>query len=243
MSTSPWTAGRRFAYASSAARNASSPCSGRTAAPSNSGSPTGAFSTATDARHASRVSSGNGDPVARIAAPPTGCSTITTSGASSSSTSRASCATSGPIPSPGRRTTVPPLLLGKRVLPEQPRLGAARGGGPRGRGGKPGASIAAFQLPKTRATVWRDGWFSPAWSHSLVNGVRLCLRYQSVIAYTIVSGVQRNPVLGPVLMLLHLLLLAGGDFPLHRVPRPWGRGGGRRARASSARPPKRGGRR
>jgi hypothetical protein len=33
------------------------------------------------------------------------------------------------------------------------------------------------------------------------------LRYQSVIAYTIVSCVQRNPVRGPVLM-LHLLLVA-----------------------------------
>lgn len=42
--------------------------------------------------------------------------------------------------------------------------------------------MAAFQLPKTRATVCREGWFSPAWSHSLVSGVRLCLRYQSVIA-------------------------------------------------------------
>jgi hypothetical protein len=47
---------------------------------------------------------------------------------------------------------------------------------------KPAASIAAFQLPNTRATVWRDGWFSPAWSHSLVTGGRLFWRYQSVIA-------------------------------------------------------------
>src|SRR5437868_7785116 len=60
--------------------------------------------------------------------------------------------------------------------------------------------MAAFQLPNTRLTVCREGWFSPAWSHSCVNGGRLCLRYQSVIAYTIVSGVQRKPVLGPVLM-------------------------------------------
>src|ERR1041385_4269993 len=64
--------------------------------------------------------------------------------------------------------------------------------------------MAAFQLPNTRLTVCRDGWFSPAWSHSCVKGGRLCLRYQSVIAYTIVSGVQRKPVRGPVLM-AHLL--------------------------------------
>jgi hypothetical protein len=42
--------------------------------------------------------------------------------------------------------------------------------------------MAAFQLPKTRATVWRDGWFSPAFAHSLVSGARLCFRFQSVIA-------------------------------------------------------------
>ena len=72
---------------------------------------------------------------------------------------------------------------------------------------KPAACIASFQLPKTRLTVWRDGWFSPAWSHSRVSGVRLCLRYQSVIAYTIVSGVQRNPVRGPVLMTHHPLFV------------------------------------
>jgi hypothetical protein len=40
--------------------------------------------------------------------------------------------------------------------------GALPGWRPRGRGENPAASMAAFQLPKTRATVCREGWFSPA---------------------------------------------------------------------------------
>ena len=63
-------AGRRFAYVSSSARSRSMPCSGRTSAASNSGSPIGAFSTAVAPRHAASVSSGSGEPVARIAAAP-----------------------------------------------------------------------------------------------------------------------------------------------------------------------------
>src|SRR4051812_41076035 len=124
-STSPSTAGLRFAYVSSAARSASSPCSGRTSAASNSGSPTGPFSTATADRQVSTVSCGSGLPVARIAAPPSSRSSSSTSGTSASRTSRASAATSGPIPSPGRRTTRS-LPVGKDSLAERARLPAAR---------------------------------------------------------------------------------------------------------------------
>src|SRR3954469_14732651 len=124
-STSPSTAGLRFAYVSSAARSASSPCSGRTSAASNSGSPTGPLSTATADRQVSTVSCGSGLPVARIAAPPSRRSSSSTLGASASSTSRASADTSGPIPSPGRRTTLS-LPVGKDSLGERARLPSAR---------------------------------------------------------------------------------------------------------------------
>src|SRR3954454_5732616 len=124
-STSPSTAGLRFAYVSSAARSASSPCSGRTSAASNSGSPTGPLSTATADRQVSTVSCGSGLPVARIAAPPSRRSSSSTPGASASSTSRASADTSGPIPSPGRRTTLS-LPVGKDSLGERARLPSAR---------------------------------------------------------------------------------------------------------------------
>ena len=73
-----------------------------------------------------------------------------------SSTSRASAATSGPMPSPGRRTTRRRLPVGKCSLAERARLAAAR------------ARREARRLHRLvpaaehAATVCRDGWFSPA---------------------------------------------------------------------------------
>src|SRR5205823_457973 len=68
---------------------------------------------------------GSGVPVARIAAAPISRSSTSTSGASSTSTRRASSTTSGPIPSPGRRTTFS-LPVGKHALGKRARLAAAR---------------------------------------------------------------------------------------------------------------------
>src|SRR5258708_15752822 len=124
-STSPRTAGRRFAYVSSAARRPSNAGGGRMSAGSNSGPPTGPLRTAVANRHTSIVSCGSGLPVARIAAAPISRSSISTSGTSVSSASLACAATSGPIPSPGRRTTFS-LPVGKRTLAERARLPAAR---------------------------------------------------------------------------------------------------------------------
>src|SRR5579872_6954473 len=148
-STSSRTAGRRFAYASRAARRRSSPCSGRTSAASNSGSPTGPLSTAVAARHAASVSSGRGSPTARMAAAPMSRSSTATSGATSSRTRRASRATSGPTPSPGRSTTVRLRIL-EGALPDRPRLTAAR---PRREarsvdGGVPAPEHTAHGLPR-----------------------------------------------------------------------------------------------
>src|SRR5215210_852863 len=82
-------------------------------AASNSGSPIGPFSTASAPRHASSVSGGSGVRDDRIAAAPNGCSSSSTSGASRSSTRRASATTSGPMPSPGRSTIrIGPLYSG-----------------------------------------------------------------------------------------------------------------------------------
>src|SRR5579864_5817506 len=148
-STSRSIAGRRFAYASSAARRRRSPCSGRTSAASNSGSPTGPLSTASAPRHAASVSSGSGSPTALIAAAPMSRSATVTSGATSSSTSRASRATSGPTPSPGRSTTCGLGIL-EGALRDRTRLAAAR---PRCEargmdGGVPAPEYAADGLPR-----------------------------------------------------------------------------------------------
>ena len=75
---------------------------------------------------------------------------------------------------------------------------------PRPRARNPDASIAAFQLPKTRSTVCRQGWFCAAASHSSTVGVRRCSRCQRSIAYAIVSRVQRKPSRGPDLIATRL---------------------------------------
>ncbi len=71
--------GRRLANSSSSRRRSRSPRSGRVAAPSQAGPPTAPSKTASAARHASRVSSGSGDPVWSMAAPPIRQSTKTNS--------------------------------------------------------------------------------------------------------------------------------------------------------------------
>src|SRR5437867_980728 len=81
------------------------PCSGRTSAASNSGSPTGALSTASASRHTASVSGGSESPWLRIADPPKGRSTSSRSGASSASTRFAEPITSGPMQSPARQAT------------------------------------------------------------------------------------------------------------------------------------------
>ena len=86
------------------------PTSGRTAPLSHFGPPTAPKNTASDARQASRVSSGYGSPTASIAAPPKSCSVNSSEKpwalAAPSSTRIAACVTSGPIPSPGRTVIV-----------------------------------------------------------------------------------------------------------------------------------------
>ena len=57
------------------------PCSGRTSAASNSGSPIGPLRTASDALQAASVSSGSESPVSRIACAPNACSSSSRSGA------------------------------------------------------------------------------------------------------------------------------------------------------------------
>src|SRR4051812_2955531 len=97
--------GRRLANRPRPARRPSSPCSGRGASGSvvsHFGPPTAPSSTASASRQPARVSSGRGDPVASIAAPPTKYSE-NVNPSSALSTSTAEATTSGPIPSPGRR--------------------------------------------------------------------------------------------------------------------------------------------
>src|SRR4051812_37227736 len=97
--------GRRLAKSPSPSRIPSRPCSGRGLAGSvvsHCGPPTAPRRMASAARQPARVSSGSGEPVASIAAPPIRYSeNVKPSSALSTSTVEAT--TSGPIPSPGRR--------------------------------------------------------------------------------------------------------------------------------------------
>src|SRR3954470_3968359 len=97
--------GRRLAKSPSPARIPSSPCSGRGLAGSvvsHRGPPTAPSRMASASRQPARVSSGRGDPVASMAAPPIRYSE-NVKPSSALSTSTAEATTSGPIPSPGRR--------------------------------------------------------------------------------------------------------------------------------------------
>src|SRR6478672_6053861 len=97
-------AGRRFAYTSSSLRSRISPCSGRLSEPSHCGPPTAPTRTASACLQASSVGSGSGFPQPSTAAPPKGCSS---KGMPSAWSTRTACTiTSGPIPSPGRQTTL-----------------------------------------------------------------------------------------------------------------------------------------
>ncbi len=99
--------GRRFANRPSPLRRPSRPCSGRGAAGSvvsHFGPPTAASSTASALRQASSTSSVSALPCASIDAPPTSRSSYSNS-PSRSRISIAAAMISGPIPSPGRRTS------------------------------------------------------------------------------------------------------------------------------------------
>src|SRR3954465_8390834 len=98
--------GRRFANRPSSARSLNRPCSGRTAPGSlvsHFGPPKAPSSTASEALQAASASSVSAVPWRSIAAPPAGCSSNVRSPATALRTSTAEAATSGPIPSPGRR--------------------------------------------------------------------------------------------------------------------------------------------
>src|SRR3954464_5754843 len=101
-------AGRRLANSPRPSRRPSSPCSGRGlsgSVVSHCGPPTAPSRTASASRQAAMGSSGRGDPVASMAAPPMRCSeNVKPSRARRTSTAEAT--TSGPIPSPGRRAMV-----------------------------------------------------------------------------------------------------------------------------------------
>src|SRR4051812_46906989 len=104
-SASKGLTGRRLANRPRPSRRPSSPCSGRGlsgSVVSHCGPPTAPSRTASASRQAAMVSSGRGDPVASMAAPPMRCSeNVKPSRARRTSTAEAT--TSGPIPSPGRR--------------------------------------------------------------------------------------------------------------------------------------------
>src|SRR3954447_9747301 len=98
--------GRRFAYRPSSARSLNRPCSGRTAPGSlvsHLGPPRAPRKTASEALTAAIASSVIATPWRSIAAPPAGCSSKRRSPATAFRTWTAAAATSGPIPSPGRR--------------------------------------------------------------------------------------------------------------------------------------------
>ena len=102
--------GRRFANTCKPLRSASRPRSGRSLAVGSShlGPPTAPSSTAFDCWHAFSVSSVNDDPCASIEQPPIRCVSYSNVWpnfcAITCSTRTASPTTSGPMPSPGRRT-------------------------------------------------------------------------------------------------------------------------------------------
>src|SRR3954451_21923356 len=98
--------GRRLAYRPSSARRRNKPCSGRTAPGSfvsHLGPPSAPRKTASEALTAAIASSVIATPWRSIAAPPAGCSSKLRSSATAFRTWTAAAATSGPIPSPGRR--------------------------------------------------------------------------------------------------------------------------------------------
>src|SRR3954452_11470154 len=127
--------GRRLANRPRPSRRPSSPCSGRGrlgSVVSHFGPPTAPRRTASAARQPAKVSSGSGDPVASIAAPPIEYSENVKS-PSAWSTSTAEATTSRPIPSPGRRAIVALMAAGSLAS------------------GLPGATAAAQGLDQTCA--------------------------------------------------------------------------------------------
>src|SRR6185437_8407969 len=101
--------GRRLANRPRPLRRPSSPCSGRGldgSVVSHLGPPTAASRTASAERHAASVSSVSALPWASIEAPPNGCSSYSSSTPAAPSTSTVGPMISGPIPSPGSRTTL-----------------------------------------------------------------------------------------------------------------------------------------
>src|SRR4051812_37836925 len=127
--------GRRLAKSPSPSRRPSSPCSGRgrcASVVSHFGPPTAPRRTASASRQPAKVSSGSGDPVASIAAPPIEYSENVKS-PSAWSTSTAEATTSRPIPSPGRRAIVALMAAGSLAS------------------GLPGATAAAQGLDQTCA--------------------------------------------------------------------------------------------
>src|SRR3954471_8689592 len=134
-SASKGLTGRRLANRPRPSRRPSSPCSGRGrfgSVVSHFGPPTAPRRTASAARQPAKVSSGSGDPVASIAAPPIEYSENVKS-PSAWSTSTAEATTSRPIPSPGRRAIVALMAAGSLAS------------------GLPGATAAAQGLDQTCA--------------------------------------------------------------------------------------------
>src|SRR3954454_22229785 len=121
--------GRRLANSPRPSRRPSSPCSGRggcASGVSHFGPPTAPRRTASAARQPAKVSSGSGDPVASIAAPPIEYSENVKS-PSALSTSTAEATTSRPIPSPGRRAIVALMAAGSLATAIPPATAAAQG--------------------------------------------------------------------------------------------------------------------
>src|SRR4051794_28273646 len=121
--------GRRLANSPRPSRRPSSPCSGRgrcASVVSHFGPPTAPRRTASASRQPAKVSSGSGDPVASIAAPPIEYSENVKS-PSALSTSTAEATTSRPIPSPGRRAIVALMAAGSLATAIAPATAAAQG--------------------------------------------------------------------------------------------------------------------
>src|SRR5436190_489191 len=121
--------GRRLANSPRPSRRPSSPCSGRGrfgSVVSHLGPPTAPSRTASAARQPAKVSSGSGDPVASIAAPPIEYSENVKS-SSALSTSTAEATTSRPIPSPGRRAIVALMAAVSLATALAPATAAAQG--------------------------------------------------------------------------------------------------------------------
>ena len=103
--------GRRLAKSSIPERRASNPLSGRCSRgkASNRGLPIAASKTASAALQASRVLAGKGSPVASMAEPPIGASLNSSVNPCRADTASRSCLAtaviSGPMPSPGSKTT------------------------------------------------------------------------------------------------------------------------------------------